>query len=140
MKLEEIRKITIIGAGAMGSQMAEVFSRLGGFEVNMVDISDELVQKGLKSIDQTLERFFVAKGKITAEEKAAITGRIKGYTSLEEAVKETDSRLLGCSLSTAGGFKRLLYCNPPETPSPETVSSPGKTRITSPTHWLLARA
>lgn len=90
MKLEEIKKITIIGAGAMGSQMAEVFSRLGGFEVNMVDTSDEQVQKGLKSIENTLERFFVAKGKITAEEKAAITGRIKGYTSIEEAVKETD--------------------------------------------------
>ena len=90
MKLEEIKKIAVIGSGAMGAQMAEVFSRVGGYEVILVDISEELVSKGLKSIDDRLERFFVAKGKITAEEKKAITERIKGSASLEEAAKSVD--------------------------------------------------
>ena len=90
MKIEEIKRIAVIGSGAMGAQMAEVFSRLAGYGVNLVDISDEQVKKGLKSIEKGLERFFVAKGKISAEEKEAITGRIKGYTSLEEAVKDVD--------------------------------------------------
>lgn len=90
MKLEDINKIAVIGAGAMGAQMAEVFSRVGGYQVCLVDISDELVNKGLQSIDDRLERFFVAKGKITAEEKKAITGRIKGFSSLEQAVGQVD--------------------------------------------------
>jgi 3-hydroxybutyryl-CoA dehydrogenase len=56
----------------------------------MVDINDDLVRKGVQSIDQRLERFFVSKGKLTAEEKKNIMNRIKGYTSIEEAARGTD--------------------------------------------------
>ena len=90
MKLEEIKRTAVIGAGAMGSQIAEVFARIGGYQVSMVDSSEGLVKKGLQSIEDRLESFFVSKGKMTAEEKAAITGRINGTTSLEEAVGNTD--------------------------------------------------
>jgi len=90
MKLEEIKRTAVIGSGAMGSQIAEVLSRLGGYEVYIIDINDELVRKGLQSIDDRLEHFFVAKGKITAEEKKAIAGRIKGSTRVEETVKDAD--------------------------------------------------
>ena len=86
MKLEDIRKTAVIGSGAMGAQIAELLSRLAEYEVNLVDISDELVRKGLKSIDDRLEKFFVAKGKMTAAEKTAIMARIKGQISLEKAV------------------------------------------------------
>jgi 3-hydroxybutyryl-CoA dehydrogenase len=63
---------------------------MGGYEVNMVDINDDLVKKGFQSIDQRLERFFVSKGKLTGDEKKNILDRIKGYTILEEASKATD--------------------------------------------------
>jgi 3-hydroxyacyl-CoA dehydrogenase len=69
MKIGEIKKTTVIGAGIMGAQIAEVLSRVGGYEVKLVDINDDLVRKGFQSIDQRLERFFVSKGKITPEEK-----------------------------------------------------------------------
>ncbi|MBW1998414.1 MAG: 3-hydroxyacyl-CoA dehydrogenase family protein [Deltaproteobacteria bacterium] len=85
-----MKKVAVIGAGAMGSQIGEILSRLGQCKVMIVDINEELVKKGLQSIDNTLERFFVAKGKITAEEKNAITGRIKGSTSVEDAAKDAD--------------------------------------------------
>ena len=85
-----MKKTTVIGAGTMGAQIAEVLSRMGGYEVNMVDINDDLVRKGLESIDQRLDRFFVSKGKLTPEEKKNIVNRIKGFTSLEEASKGTD--------------------------------------------------
>jgi 3-hydroxybutyryl-CoA dehydrogenase len=85
MKLEDIRKAVVIGSGAMGGQIAELFSRIGEYEVNLVDISDELVRKGIKSIDDRMERFFVAKGKMTAAEKTAVMTRIKGHTSIEKA-------------------------------------------------------
>lgn len=90
MKIGEIKKTTIIGAGTMGAQIAEVLSRMGGYEVGMVDINDDLVRKGFQSIDGRLERFFVSKGKLSAEDKKNIVNRIKGYTSIEEASKGTD--------------------------------------------------
>ncbi len=90
MKIGEMKKTTVIGAGTMGAQIAEVLSRMGGYEVSMVDINDDLVRKGFQSIDQRLERFFVSKGKLTAEEKKNILNRIKGTTSLEEASKAAD--------------------------------------------------
>ncbi len=55
-----------------------------------VDIKDELVEKGIKAIDGRLEKFFVAKGKITADDKTAIMGRISGSSNIEEAVKDCD--------------------------------------------------
>jgi 3-hydroxybutyryl-CoA dehydrogenase len=90
MKADEMKKTTVIGAGTMGAQIAEVLSRMGGYEVNMVDINDDLVRKGFESINQRLDRFFVSKGKLTPEEKKNIVNRIKGFTSLEEASKGTD--------------------------------------------------
>ena len=90
MKAGEMKKTTVIGAGTMGAQIAEVLSRMGGYEVNMVDINDDLVRKGFQSIDQRLDRFFVSKGKLTPEEKKNIVNRIKGFTSLEEASRGTD--------------------------------------------------
>jgi len=90
MKAGEMKKTTVIGAGTMGAQIAEVLSRMGGYEVMMVDINDDLVRKGLQSIDQRLDRFFVSKGKLTPEEKKNILNRIKGFTSLEEASKGKD--------------------------------------------------
>lgn len=90
MRIEEIRKIAVIGGGAMGSQIASVFSRVGGFEVNLMDVSDELVKKNLDSIEEGLDRFFVAKGKMTKEEKETIIGRIKGFTRIGEAARDAD--------------------------------------------------
>jgi len=90
MKFGEISKTTVIGAGTMGAQIADLLSRIGGYKVNMVDINDDLVRKGFQLIDQRLERFFVSKGKITAEEKRMIMNRIKGYTSIEEAARGAD--------------------------------------------------
>jgi len=90
MKIGEIKKTAVIGAGTMGAQIAEVLSRMGGYEVSMVDINDDLVKKGFQSIDQRLERFFVSKGKLTADEKKNILNRIKGTISLEDASKATD--------------------------------------------------
>lgn len=90
MKLQDIKNIAIIGAGAMGNQIAEILSRQGEYTVNLVDINEEFVQKGLQAIDDRMERFFVAKGKITAEAKQNIMKRIAGTTSIAEAVKDID--------------------------------------------------
>lgn len=90
MGLENIKQVTVIGAGNMGSQIAQLLSQVGGYPVIMNDTTDELVQRGLQNQKNNLQRFFVDKGKITADEMEAITGRIKGTTNLAEAVGKAD--------------------------------------------------
>jgi len=90
MGLENIKQVTVIGAGNMGSQIAQLLSQVGGYPVIMNDTTDELVQRGLQNQKNNLQRFFVDKGKITADEMEAITGRIKGATNLAEAVSKAD--------------------------------------------------
>jgi 3-hydroxybutyryl-CoA dehydrogenase len=79
----EIKRIFIQGAGTMGSGIAQV-SAQAGFEVFMTDLSTELVQKGMNSIEKSLQRG-IDKGKMKAEEKSVILSRIKPATDIKEA-------------------------------------------------------
>ncbi|MFC2060385.1 3-hydroxyacyl-CoA dehydrogenase family protein [Chloroflexota bacterium] len=119
MKLEEVKKTTVIGAGMMGSQIAEILSRIGGYEVNIVDMNSDLVSKGLEAIEGRLERFFVAKGKLTAEEKQRIMGRIKGSTSANEAVKDVDFAIEAAVENLA--IKREIFKKLDESAPPRTI-------------------
>ncbi|MBP2073359.1 3-hydroxybutyryl-CoA dehydrogenase [Thermoanaerobacterium butyriciformans] len=82
-----MQKICVIGAGTMGSGIAQVFAQ-NGFEVILRDIDMKFVEKGLGTIEKNLQRS-VDKGKITADEKNEILSKIKGTTNLEDA-KEAD--------------------------------------------------
>lgn len=83
----EIKKIMVVGAGQMGGGIAQVAAQ-AGYDVLLNDIKQEFVDKGLAVMAGNLERN-VSKGKMTAEEKAAILGRIKSSISLEDA-KDVD--------------------------------------------------
>ena len=83
----DIKKIGIIGAGTMGNGIAQAFA-LCGYDVMMTDISEVAVQRGLKTVDGSLERL-VKKEKMTAEAKAAALGHIKTATDLN-AVRGSD--------------------------------------------------
>lgn len=116
MKIEDIKRTAVIGAGLMGSQIAEILSRLGGYEVHMVDINDELVSKGFQAIEERLERFFISKGKLMTEEKKDILGRIKGSTSTEQAARDVDFVIEAVAENLAlkkGVFKKLNGSVPP---------------------------
>jgi 3-hydroxybutyryl-CoA dehydrogenase len=63
-----IRSIGIIGAGQMGSGIAQV-AAISGFNVQLLDVSEDAVAKGLASIGKNLEKQ-VGRGKISAEAKA----------------------------------------------------------------------
>lgn len=76
-------KICILGAGTMGSGIAQVFAQ-NGHEVVLRDIKDEYVQKGYSFIEKNLTRM-VKKEKISEESKVEILGRIKPTTVLHEA-------------------------------------------------------
>ena len=78
----EIKTIGVLGAGTMGNGIAQVAAQ-AGFNVVMRDIEDRFVQGGLKSIDKFLAKS-VEKGKMAADQKDAILGRIKGTTKMED--------------------------------------------------------
>ncbi|HKQ62672.1 MAG TPA: 3-hydroxybutyryl-CoA dehydrogenase [Candidatus Polarisedimenticolaceae bacterium] len=77
----EIRKIGVVGAGQMGGGIAHVAAQTG-LAVALHDVSDELVRRGLGSIDKNLQRG-VDKGKLSAEQKQSALGRIQATTRLE---------------------------------------------------------
>jgi 3-hydroxybutyryl-CoA dehydrogenase len=90
MKLEDVKNIAVIGSGNMGAQIAQLCSQLGGYNVVMSDTKQDLVDAGLKRQRDSLQKYFVDKGKITADQMEEILGRISGTTSLEEAVSKAD--------------------------------------------------
>ena len=83
----EIKTIGVLGAGVMGNGIAQVAS-MAGYNVIMRDIEDRFVQGGIKNIDKFLSKT-VEKGKMTADQKAAIMGRIQGTTDMG-AMKDAD--------------------------------------------------
>ena len=83
-----MQKVLIIGAGQMGSGIAQVMAQ-GGLEVTIRDIKEEFVKKGIAGIDKNLAKA-VEKGKMTADEKIAVMGRIHGVVELDEASCNVD--------------------------------------------------
>jgi 3-hydroxybutyryl-CoA dehydrogenase len=71
----EIKRVGVIGAGTMGNGIAHVFAR-SGYGVFLCDVEQRFLERGLATITQNLDRE-VAKNKITAEDKAAVLGRIE---------------------------------------------------------------
>lgn len=79
----EIKKIMVIGAGFMGSGIAQVMAA-AGHEVVLRDIGEAFVAKGMSAIEKNLAGR-VAKSKLTEEEKAAILSRITATTEIGSA-------------------------------------------------------
>jgi len=82
-----VQKLMVVGAGQMGSGIAQV-SAQAGLQVILNDIKPEFVERGLQTITKNLSRN-VEKGKMTEEEKAAILGRITLSTDLNDG-KDVD--------------------------------------------------
>ncbi|MFZ4437961.1 MAG: 3-hydroxyacyl-CoA dehydrogenase family protein [Syntrophales bacterium] len=75
-----MKRIMVIGAGFMGSGIAQVMAA-AGYEVALRDITEEFTRKGVAAIEKNLAGS-VAKGKLTEAEKAATLGRIIATTEL----------------------------------------------------------
>jgi 3-hydroxybutyryl-CoA dehydrogenase len=85
MRVEDVRKVCVLGAGAMGAGIAQVCSQ-AGYAVAMRDIEQRFVDAGFKRIRGPLMRR-VEKGKMTANEVEAIASRIEGTTDVAAAVR-----------------------------------------------------
>ncbi|MBW1771355.1 MAG: 3-hydroxybutyryl-CoA dehydrogenase [Deltaproteobacteria bacterium] len=81
----EIKTLGVVGAGQMGSGIAQV-SAASGLSVIMSDIKEEFVERGFSTIEKSLGRL-VKKEKMTQEDLEAILSKIEGTTSLDDMAK-----------------------------------------------------
>ena len=83
-----MKNIAVIGSGTMGSGIAHCFGQYG-FEVRLVDLSEEALKKALERIANNLDRQ-VNKGVLSSEDKTAALKRIHPVTDLNQAVTSAD--------------------------------------------------
>jgi 3-hydroxybutyryl-CoA dehydrogenase len=84
----EIKKVGVVGAGLMGSGIAQVCAQ-AGFQVAMGDVKERFLESGFDAIRKSLQRFVKA-GKIKPEETDGILGRIKGTVDLADGMRDVD--------------------------------------------------
>jgi len=80
-----MKNIAVIGAGTMGNGIAHTFAQ-SGFKVQLIDISEDSLKRGLATITKNLDRM-VAKERISEADKAATLENITTYTNINEGVE-----------------------------------------------------
>lgn len=88
MKIDDIKKVVLLGAGTMGQQIS-VPTALSGYDVVIYDISEDALRKAMERIPEIFKGFVMWK-KCTQEEADAALKRISTTTDPELAAKEAD--------------------------------------------------
>lgn len=83
-----MKRIAVIGAGTMGNGIAHLFAQ-NGFQVHLIDVSEEALNKGLATISNNLDRMLF-KEKITESDKQQTLSNITQFTKLNDGVLNTD--------------------------------------------------
>ena len=83
MKAENVSKVAVIGAGTMGAGIAGEFAR-AGCEVRLLDVSDEVLQRGMKRLGDG-QKALIKAALLSAKEAEVALERIKTVTCLETA-------------------------------------------------------
>lgn len=119
----EVKKIMVIGAGQMGSGIAQVCAQ-AGFAVILNDVKEEFAQRGKAGISKNLERQ-VSKERMTAEDMESTLSRITLSTSLADAAEADlviEAAVENMEIKT-GIFKQLDEITPPHTILASNTSS-----------------
>lgn len=83
-----MKNIAVIGAGTMGNGIAHTFAQFN-YNVNLIDISQEALNKGMATITKNLDRM-LAKERITEAQKSETLGNITPFTDVKSGVKNVD--------------------------------------------------
>jgi 3-hydroxybutyryl-CoA dehydrogenase len=111
-----IKKVGVLGAGLMGTGIAQV-AATSGYDVIIVEVSEDLVKKGLAGIEKSLARF-AEKGTVTAEQKDATLARLHGSTNLEDLA---DADIIIEAIIENLPIKRETYAKLDQLCKPETI-------------------
>ena len=88
MQLEDVQRVTVLGAGNMGHGIAEV-AALAGYDVALRDIEEEFVQDGYDQIEWSLGKL-AEKDRIDDDEAEAALDRVDAFVDLEESLADAD--------------------------------------------------
>ncbi len=130
-----MKNITVIGSGTMGNGIAHTFAQFG-FNVNLVDINEQALQKAMATITKNLDRQ-VSKGVLTEEAKQSTLKNITTFTDLTAGAAQSDlvveaaSENLEVKLKI---FKQLDGICQPETILASNTSSISITQIAAVTN------
>ena len=125
MSIGDIKNVAVIGSGTMGNGIAQAFA-VAGFSVILIDVSQELLEKGEKNIENSLERL-TKKAQISEAEKSEALARLHTAPDIEAAshahiVIEAVTENLEVKTSI---FKKLdSACAPPTIFASNTSSLP----------------
>lgn len=89
MKLDDIRKVLILGAGTMGQQIGFLCA-WKGYEVVLYDISQDILDKALRGVEKLGTSWFVPLGRMTSEQLSQTMARITATTDPSEAAADAD--------------------------------------------------
>ena len=81
----DITTIGVVGAGTMGSGIAQVFAQ-AGFQVRLVDVADPLLDRARRGVEKSLN-IFVNKNKVSSADRDAALGRLTTATALDRLVE-----------------------------------------------------
>jgi 3-hydroxybutyryl-CoA dehydrogenase len=109
-------RIAVVGAGQMGNGIAHVFAQ-SGFDVVMIDVSQEALDKGRATVAKNIERQ-VKKGTIPAEEQVKILSRIDLNLDIEAA---SEAALIIEAASEDSSLKYRIFTDLDRIASPATV-------------------
>lgn len=84
----DIKKVCVVGAGTMGSGIAQVVAQ-SGYEVALVDVKQEIIDRGMGGIRSSLGRM-VKKGTMQQADADKVLARVKATTDMREAAKDVD--------------------------------------------------
>ncbi|MFG2735617.1 3-hydroxyacyl-CoA dehydrogenase family protein [Streptomyces carpaticus] len=98
------RNLAVVGAGLMGSGIAQV-AATGGWTVTLVDTTEQALARGRGGIEASLEKF-VGKGKLSEEDAGAALGRISTGTGLDAAA---DADLVVEAVFEQADIKRDIF-------------------------------
>jgi 3-hydroxybutyryl-CoA dehydrogenase len=111
-------KVAVLGAGLMGHGIAQVASQTGGYEVALMDVKQEYVDRGMGMMKASLAKF-VEKGKVTKDQADAALARVKPTTDLSAAV--AGSALVIEAATEDPKLKLDLYKKLGELAAPDTL-------------------
>ncbi len=130
-----MKNVAVIGAGTMGNGIAHTFAQFG-YQVSLIDISQDSLDKAIKTITKNLDRL-VVKERLTVAQKDQTLNNLTTFTKLEEGVKAADlvveaaTENIEIKLSI---FKTLDKICAPETILASNTSSISITKIGSVTN------
>jgi 3-hydroxybutyryl-CoA dehydrogenase len=118
MSGSQIHRVAVLGAGLMGHGIAQVCAQKAGYEVSLLDVKQEFVDRGMSMIKDSLAKF-VAKGALDKQKAEEVARRIRPTTDLKTALE--GAQLVIEAASEDPKLKLDLYRKVSELMSPKTI-------------------